>query len=151
MNNLFTGHSHSICGEDSSKFGLGKHHPALVIFDQFKAQTTENFLATLEQHYISFVGVPASCTNRLQPLDLSINKPVKDHLRSSFHDWYAVGLRKKVLTRDDDKKAVDLCLSLLKPLGFQWLENPCAYIQTTDFVKNGFRAAGIAESISDLV
>ena len=82
---------------------------------------------------------------------LSINKPVKDHLRSSFHDWYAAGVWKKVLTGDDYKKAVDLYLSLLKPLGFQWLENACAYIQSTDFVKNGFHAAGITESISDLV
>ena len=62
-----------------------------------------------------------------------------------------VYVRKKVPTGDDDKKAVDLCLSLLKPLGFQWLENTCAYIQSTDFVKNGFHAAGITESISDLV
>ena len=65
---------------------LSKNHRALVIYDQFKAQTTENYLATLEQHHISFVEVPANCTDRLQPLDLSINKPVKDHLKGSFHD-----------------------------------------------------------------
>ena len=50
-----------------------------MIFDQFKAQTTEGFLAALESYNISFVKVPAHCTDRLQPLDLSINKPVKDH------------------------------------------------------------------------
>ena len=31
---------------------LSKNHPALVIFDQFKAQATGNFAATLNQQYI---------------------------------------------------------------------------------------------------
>ena len=130
---------------------LSKNHPALVIFDQFKAQTTENFLSALEQHHISFVEVPANCTDRLQPLDLSINKPVKDHLKGSFQDWYAAGVRRKILTGDGDRNVIDLRLSLLKPLGLKWLESACTYIQTTDFVRNGFHAAGITEAISDLV
>jgi len=56
-------------------------------------------------------------------------------LKGSFYDWYAAGVQKKALTGDDDKKAIDLHLSLLKPLGFQWLESACSYIQTIDFVK----------------
>ena len=56
------------------------NHRALVIFDQFKEQTTDNILSTLEKNHISVGKVPGNCTDRLQPLDLSINKTVKDHL-----------------------------------------------------------------------
>ena len=52
--------------------------------------------------------VPGNCTDRLQPLDLSINKPVKDHLKSCFHKWYAAGIRNKILTGDNDKRVIDL-------------------------------------------
>ena len=112
---------------------------ALVIFDQFKAQTT------------TVVEVPANCTNRLQPLDLRINKPIKDHLKSCFHEWYAAGIRKKTLTGDNDRKVMDLRLSLLKPLGFQWLDSGCTYIQASDFVQRGFHAAGITDVLSDIM
>ena len=129
---------------------LNSNHRTLVIFDQFKAQTTDNFLSTLERNHISVVEVPGNCTDRLQPLDLSINKPVKDHLKSCFHKWYAAGIQKKILTGDDDKRVIDLRLSLLKPLGFKWLESAFSYIQASDFVQKGFHAAGITDIVSDI-
>jgi len=67
-----------------------------VIFDQFKAQTTEGFLATLESNSISFVKVPAHCTDHLQPLDL------RDHLKASFQEWYAC-VKQRVLAGNDKK------------------------------------------------
>jgi len=82
---------------------LNSTQRALVIFDQFKAQTTANFLSILARSNISVVEVPANCTDQLQPLGLSINKPVKDHLKSCFHEWYAAGIWKKTLTGDNDK------------------------------------------------
>ena len=94
---------------------LNCNHRALAIFDQCKAQTTDNVFSTLERNHISALG---NCTDCLQPLDLSINKPVKDHLKSCFHKWYAAGIQKKVLTGDDDKRVIDLWLSLLKPFRF---------------------------------
>jgi len=130
---------------------LSSTHRALVIFDQFKAQTTGNFRSTLERNNISVVEVPANCIDWLQPLDLSINKPVKDHLKSCFHDWYAAGMRKKTLTGGNNEKVIDLRLSLLKPIGFQWLESACSYIQASDFVQKGFHAAGITEILADIM
>jgi len=76
----------------------------LVIFDQFKTQTITNFLSTLARNNISVVEMPANCTDQLQPLDLSVNKPMKDHLKSCFHGWYAAGIRKWTLTGINDKR-----------------------------------------------
>ena len=33
--------------------------------------------------------VPANCIDRLQPMDISINKPVKEELRKKLPIWYA--------------------------------------------------------------
>ena len=61
---------------------LAPDHRAVVIFDAFNGQCTENFLKLLESNHINVLLVPANCTDRLQPLDLSINKPAKN-----FSTW----------------------------------------------------------------
>jgi len=67
---------------------LSSTHPCLVIYDQFKAQTTPRFLNALEDNNILVAEVPANCTDHLQPLDLSMNKPVKSHMKHLFQLWY---------------------------------------------------------------
>ena len=57
--------------------GLDAQHPALVTFDTFKGQCTSNVLQILKDHYILYITVPNNCTDRLQPLDLRVNKAVK--------------------------------------------------------------------------
>ena len=62
---------------------------ALCIFDVFRAQMGEDFLDFLFENNIKVVYVPACCTDRLQPLNVSVQKAVKNRLRQSFEDWYA--------------------------------------------------------------
>ena len=47
---------------------------ALVIFDEFKSQVTDNIYNLLQNHNIQVVKVPPNCIDRLQPMNLSINK-----------------------------------------------------------------------------
>ena len=89
-----------------------------MIFDQFKAQTAQRFLKTLEDNNILVIEVPANCTDHLQPLDLSVNKPTKSHMKCLFQLWYAGEVKKKL---KDNSKVTDLKLSILKPLGLKWL------------------------------
>ena len=42
----------------------------------------------VEESCILYVVIPANCTDKLQPLDLSVNKPAKDFLRKKFQEWY---------------------------------------------------------------
>ena len=58
---------------------LRSDYPALVIFDVFRGQTVDEVYELLEQNHMYVVKVPSNCTDRLQPLDLSVNKPTKDH------------------------------------------------------------------------
>ena len=64
--------------EKKKSIGLPPDCSSLVIFDEFKGQTTDNVLACLKENNVFYVKVPANCTDRLQPLDVSTNKPAKD-------------------------------------------------------------------------
>ena len=55
--------------------GLSPTHPAS---DVFRGQTVDEVHELLEESHISVVLVPSNCTDKLQPLDLSVNKPAKD-------------------------------------------------------------------------
>ena len=68
---------------------LAPEHPALAIFDAFKGQLTDVVSSLLEENHILIVTVPANCTDRLQPMDISLNKAVKDFLRRKFQVWYS--------------------------------------------------------------
>ena len=71
-----------------SSQNLSKSQIALCIFDVFRAQMGEEFLDFLYENDIKVVYVPAFCTDRLQPLDVSVQKAVHNHFRQSFEDWY---------------------------------------------------------------
>ena len=60
--------------EKRSALKLSSDQPAVLIFDNFKAQCTSSLLSLLDSHNINVVLVPPNCTDRLQPLDLSVNK-----------------------------------------------------------------------------
>ena len=75
--------------ENRAEMNLEKTHPALALFDCFRGQVTPEFYSLIEKHNIIPVLVPANCMDKLQPMDVSVNKPVKDHIKQSFHSWYA--------------------------------------------------------------
>ena len=68
---------------------FASNYPALLTFDNFKAQCTSGILTLLDQNNIKVVLVPANCTDMLQPMDLSVNKSVKSFLQNEFQTWYA--------------------------------------------------------------
>ena len=56
----------------------------------------------------------SNCTSHLQPMDLSINKSLKDSLRHSFQEWYA---RLQLANNNGgNHEPVDFQISILKPL-----------------------------------
>ena len=102
-------------------------------------------LSTLRDAHIYIGIVPPHCTDRLQPLDISINKAVKEYLRRQFQEWYANQITYQ-LEQDVDAKItpVDLCLSVVKPLSFKWMVGVCDYLRSQpSIIVNGFKEVGI--------
>ena len=126
---------------------LSNDHRGLVIFDQFRGQITSDVLNLFEENHISIVLIPANCTDRLQPMDISVNKAAKDFLHQRFREWYASQICHKI--DKDDSSTVDLRLNVVKPLGAQWMIQLYDYMKMhPDIIKNGFKGAGITETLN---
>ena len=129
---------------------LGKEQAALAIFDHFRGQLTAQVTDLLEKHNIQAVLVPACCTNRLQPLDISVNKAAKSFLRSEFQQWYSNEITQQLnsMTCEDEIEPVDLSSAKMKCIGAQWLVRLFEYLSDSpSIIVNGFLAANIAQSI----
>ena len=115
---------------------------ALCIFDNFKAELTDNVLQVLEDNDIDIIYVPPNCTNSLQPLDLSVNKSAKDFLKRKFKQWYA-----QQIFEQGDVIPIKFPMNMMKPLGAQWLMELHSYLLNhPDNIRSGFRAAGILDA-----
>ena len=123
---------------------LSSGYPELVIFDVFKGQCVESIFKKLEENNILYVLVPANCTDKLQPLDLSVNKPAKDYLKRRFQEWYSNIIRQQLEAKVHE--AVDMRLSILKPIMSRWTMGMYDYFKSNPrIIINGFKAAGICE------
>ena len=71
-------------------------------------------LKLLEDNHVDSVMVPANTKDRLEPLDISVNKPAKDILSKQFHEWYANKICLQ-LQQGSKIQPVDLKLSVMKP------------------------------------
>jgi hypothetical protein len=117
--------------------------PALVIFDRFKGQCTQKILNLLDNNNVRVCMVPANCTDRLQPLDVSINKAAKEYLRNQFQQWYSEQVCKQ-LKEESQTSKVDLSLSVMKPLGAKWLISLYEYLRDNPSLSiNGYKEAGL--------
>ena len=124
---------------------LTQKYPALVIFDRFRGQCTDNIFALLEDNHVLVAVVPANCTDRLQPLDVSVNKAAKEFLRGQFQEWYSEQICHQLQEGNESvPQPVDLRMSIVKPLGAKWMISLYDYMKSKpDIIKNGFRHAGI--------
>ena len=96
-----------------------------------KGQVTEDVFFMLEQNNIYVVKVPANCTDCLQPMDLSVNKSVKEFMRNKFQEWYASEVQKQLDQGVEEYTPVDLRVSIMKPLGACWLVSVTSLCMST--------------------
>ena len=106
---------------------ITQHYCCLTIF---KLSVWKRYSGTLILIMYSYVIlIPPNCTDRLQPLDISVNKPAKDFLRQEFQDWYS----KKICHQFqglESKEPVDLRFTIMKPLGAQWMISLHKYLKS---------------------
>ena len=127
--------------EKGTNLNLADDYPALVLFDNFKAQRIPKLLTLLDQNNINAVLIPPNCTDPLQPLDISVNKLVKNQLRTQFQSSYAQQVCHQ-RQEGEEKKPIDLKLSAIKPLSASWIVAACNYLKNKpEIIINGFRIA----------
>ena len=88
-----------------------------MILDVFRGHLLPEVDEALEENRIMKIVVPSNCTDRLQPLDLSVNKALKDQLQSSFRKWYAEQVAMQLQQgKSIEDVSVDMQLSVVKAL-----------------------------------
>ena len=56
----------------------------ILVAEVHRAQQTANVKKFLQNKSTFLINVPLACTSRVQPLDVSINKPFKHAIREQF-------------------------------------------------------------------
>ena len=116
------------------ELGLPEHQKALLILDMFRAHCTAEVQQKLSQSNIMVVFVPANCKDMLQPLNITVHKPLKKEMRKKFVEWYSSCVAKKLKSgKSINDINLGLIMSVVKPLSANWF-----------IICNGFRAAGIS-------
>ena len=117
----------------------------MVIFDVFKGQTTAAVYSLLEENGIVYVTIPNGCTDKLQPLDVSVNKSAKSYLREKFSTWYAEQVNLQLSGgKQASEVQVDMRLSVMKELSAKWLVGLYDHLRASDqIIVNGLKEAGI--------
>ena len=69
-----------------SKVGGLSRRKSMLVWDSFRAHLSKPVLSTLRSINRECVVIPGDMTSMLQPLDVSINKPFKDHIRAKWQD-----------------------------------------------------------------
>ena len=124
---------------------------ALLIMDNFSGQTTDAVLEKLEEKGIVLVMVPANTTDRLQPLDISVNKSAKDFLRDKFRTWYAEQVEKQLQAGvEATAVTVNMGMAVVKELGAKWLTSLYDKLQREKtIIINRFKNVGIVDALKD--
>ena len=67
------------------KYTEGRH--ALLVFDTFKGHLKEEVFAKLTENNISYVVIPSGHSNKIQPLDVCLNKPFKTCICGAWGEY----------------------------------------------------------------
>ena len=108
----------------------------------------QEFLSAMRENDVLVAFVPANCTDRLQQMDLSVQKAVKDRLKDKFNDWYSSQIVKQLDKGTDveDLEPVNLKMSAIKPLRAGWMVDVWKSIKADPKLAfNGFHKAGLAD------
>ena len=57
--------------------------------DTFKGQDNDTLKKLCAENSCDVVIVPHNLTNKFQPLDLSVKKPVRSFIQNKYNDWFA--------------------------------------------------------------
>lgn len=61
--------------------------PSMLVLDAFRGHLTLPVKTKLKDVRTELVVIPSGMTSQLQPLDVCLNKPFKDHVRRLYQEW----------------------------------------------------------------
>lgn len=110
----------------------------LLIFDAMKAHTKESVMTAAKKKSIGaeVCVIPGGLTKILQPLDISVNKSFKSHIRACWENWMSEGIH-TFTKRGNMRRASYIEVA-------EWVDKAWSSVKVTT-VQSGFIKAGIIE------
>lgn len=132
---------------------VGEDKAALVVMDNFKGQVTDSVMKLLEDNNMLVCMLPPNTTDRLQPLDISVNKPAKDYLKAQFNEWYTTKVMKHLDGKEVENfeeielEPINLSMPVMKEVSAKWFVDMASYISDNPhIIVNGFISSGITDA-----
>lgn len=63
----------------------------MLVLDAFRCHLADSVKKLLREPRTELIVIPGGMTSQLQPLDVCINKPFKDCIRSCYQEWMRSG------------------------------------------------------------
>jgi hypothetical protein len=118
-----------------------KKKQSLCVIDSFRGHLTDEVKKQFKKSGVITAVIPGGCTSKIQPLDVSINKPFKSELRRSWNEWIsneASKLAAKATTGEKLKTAS-------KQEIVDWIVNAVKVLEEkSELVRRSFRVCGIS-------
>ena len=93
----------------------------------------------LNDHHFYVIMLPPNCTDRLQPMDPSVNILAKDFSHKEFSTWYSKQVCSQFQVKGE-KSPIDTRTSVVKPLGAEWMKTLFDYFKgKPEIICNGFK------------
>ena len=126
-----------------------KEKMSLIIMDTFKGEDNDVILDLCEKHMCQVVIVPHSLSNKFQPLDIAINKPVKSFISDNYNEWFSKQVSQQL---EKGMQPADVKLSLglteLKAMHAKWILELYNHLcHQNEIMLNGFKAASITVAV----
>ena len=100
----------------------GEDKPAVVIKDNFNGQVTDAVTKLLDSHRVHTCLVPPNTNDRLQPMEISVNRPAKAWLKRL---WYSDQITEQLKLANDMETAnlepVNLSMARVKEISADWI------------------------------
>ena len=71
--------------------GFFRQHKAMLVCDSMRAHITEGSKEAVKLTNSIMAVIPGGTTKYLQPLDISVNRPFKIHIREEWEKWMSEG------------------------------------------------------------
>src|SRR2546429_7798213 len=111
---------------------------AMLVYDLFRGHLEDSIKKRFRESDVYLAVIPGGLTSKCQPLDVSINKPFKDHLRKEWHSWMAGGGAGETVSGNLRRASLsDVCL---------WVKRSWEAI-STDIIIESFKTCNISNDL----
>ena len=120
-----------------------KNNRSMIVLDSFRGHLTEMVKKAYRKANTLMAVIPGGCTSKVQPLDVSINKPIKTSMRASWTEYIQA----------ESKLLVSKEITKLRPPTKQdiidWLEKAVNNVgKRRELVAHSFKVIGISNQLN---